>query len=563
MRQRSDAAILLPYIRRMSGRLFWLLGSLILMLATLAGSMGLLSLSGGFLTATAIAGLSPVTAMAFNFFLPGAGVRFFAILRTASRWGERVVTHEATFRLIAGLRLWLYRRISPLAPSQLGRWHGGELLNRLIRDVDALDNLYPRLLLPMVAAGFMLGLAGLLATFMLPALAPIAWLPFILAMGIIPLLGWLLGRHIAPARLIRHAALRRSLLDCSDGLDDLILHTAAWQRQLDRTLAASQAWLTLQMQFALRGAWLQAGTQMAVGLCAWAAFGLGASLLVDDAGVSQIDGPWLAAIILLCLGSMEALQQLPGAWLELPGTAAAARRLDELACTTPRPAFPERGAKPDGYDLQAHAVTFRWPNGPTVLDGLDLDVPYGTHLALLGPSGCGKSTLSQLLARLEDPDSGDILLGGMPLQAFDESTLRHLIACAPQDAWAQTATLADNLRLAAPDASDADLHAVLALVGLDETVCNWQDGLETWVAEGGASLSGGQRKRLAMARTLLRNAPITILDEPTEGLDTPSAQALTTRISQHLEGRTLIWITHRTIGLEAFDRTLTMTPVQG
>lgn len=244
----------------------------------------------------------------------------------------------------------------------------------------------------------------------------------------------------------------------------------------------------------------------------------------------------------------------------MPGTAAAAVRVDALASQMPSPAFVASGRQPQGSRLQIDRLGFAWPDQPPLFAGLSLDIAPGEHVALLGPSGGGKSSLVQLLSRLEDPLSGVIRLGGVDLRDMDEPTLRRHLACAGQFPWAQTATLADNLRLADPDADEATMMEALRIVGLDAQVSSWRDGLQTWVEEGGASLSGGQRRRLGIARALLRHAPITVLDEPTEGLDAADEQALIAAVRTALHGRTLVWVTHRTAGLDTFDRVLRLAP---
>jgi ATP-binding cassette, subfamily C, bacterial CydC len=189
-----------------------------------------------------------------------------------------------------------------------------------------------------------------------------------------------------------------------------------------------------------------------------------------------------------------------------------------------------------------------------VLEDATLHLDAGEHVALIGPSGCGKSTLAGLVARLEDPQAGRILTGGVPLAALDETTLRAHVVSLSQDAWIFTMTLAENLRMANPHANDAQLSEVLELVGLSDTVTRWPDGLATWIEEGGASLSGGQRRRLALARVLLRDAQIYVLDEPTEGLEVAAHAELLRRVREHLRGRTVLWITHLQAGLAGFDR---------
>lgn len=541
-----------PFAQRLSGAGPWLLGGLALSVLALAGGLGLLGLSGAFLTGAAIAGLSASTAATFNFLLPGAGVRFFAVLRTTTRWGERVLSHEGTFRLLAGLRLWLYRHLAALAPRQLMRYHGAELLNRLVRDIDALDNLHPRVLMPLAAAGVMLaGVTGLFA-WRAPTLAWAPLLLWALAWIGLPLIGWQIGQALLPRWTQLRAELRTRLLDTCEGLEALSLHRQAWASQRQHTLHTQTQWLNAHLQAQRRSATLRAMVMLAVGLLAWGVLGaLGAA-----PESTRLSGPWIAALVLIVMGCIEALQPLAGACVDLPGTAHAAQRLQAIADEPALTAFPAHGPQPANAGIVLQGVCFAWDAHTPVFRHLDLAIADGEHVLLTGESGCGKSTLLQLLTRQEAATAGEVRIGGVPVQALDEATLRRYVACASQFTWAQTATLADNLRLARPDATEAEMLAMLDLVGLSPLSAGWREGLNTWIDEGGANLSGGQRRRLGVARTLLRDAPITLLDEPSEGLDLAAEAELVDRVTQHLRGRTLIWVSHRPVAPEAFRRVL-------
>lgn len=536
-----------PYLKLMKPHLGWLLVGALLTLTTLIAGLGLLALSGGFLTATAIAGLSAATAQNFNFFQPAAGVRFFAMLRTGSRWGERVTTHEATFRILAALRVWLFEHLAPLSPQQLQRHHSGELLNRLTRDIDALDNLYLRLLLPVGAAILLLGFMAIwLGGYQISLLYPIVGLA-IIGLAILPRAAWLTGRRIAPQLQQQRQHLRVTLLELVDGLEELSLTPKQWQRYWQQAVDQSEQWLTLQWQLEWRAGLLRALMGMSSGLAMWVAIGLMAD--------GPLEGPWVAAIALLLLGTGEMLQGLPMAWQQLPGTAAAAQGLTQLAAQVPLIQFPstEQAQQPKDASLKLHQLTFTHSSGVSLLSGINLDLPAGSHCLIQGPSGGGKSTLCDLLTRRLDYAQGDITVGGVSLSALDEHTLRQTIAYTPQSPYLFTHTLAENLRLASPNSSDEQLWQILETVGLSDAVRQWPDGLNTWIDEAGSSLSGGQRHRLGIARALLVEAPITILDEPSEGLDIEGERALIQTLTAQLKGRTLIWVSHRETGLSYFS----------
>jgi ATP-binding cassette subfamily C protein CydC len=543
-----------PFLALFRPYLWWLAGGLGLSVATLTGSLGLLGLSGGFLTATGLAGLVPETAQLYNVVIPAGGIRLFALVRTAGRWSERVINHEATFRLLGQLRVWLYQRFSRLSPRQLGLWHGAEVLNRLTRDVDLLDNLFIRLLAPIAAATVVMGCLTAVVWVLAPSAAWVAAALSVAGLVVVPAAVYLTARTLSPRLVERNEDLRRVLLDLVEGLEDSFLHRPAWESQRQAVREADSLRLADQVTVQRRGSAARAVLVALIGLAAWGVIGL-----IASAPGQGLDGPWFVALTLLVLGTGEALLGLPAAWIELPGTENAARRLSELADQTPEPAFVDTMDPAGTLDLTLEAVGFEYNPGEAVLDSITAAWPLGTHVALVGPSGEGKTTLVRLLTRLEDPTRGRVVLGGRDLREWDETSLRSAVACSMQDPWTFTATVAENLRLAAPDATDEDLLTVLTLVGLEGQVTAWPQGLNTAVDEGGQSLSGGQRRRLAVARALLRRAPVTVLDEPTEGLEAEAALALVQCVRKELAGRTLVWVTHRPQGLDGFAQVRRLT----
>lgn len=540
-----------PYLVLFGPYRWWLAGGLALSLLTLAGSLGLLGLSGGFLTATGIAGLVPDMALLFNVVIPAGGIRLFALVRTASRWSERVVNHEATFRLLGQLRVRLYDKFCRLSPRQLGLWHGAEILNRMTKDVDLLDNLYIRLLVPIGASALLLGGVFVLSWSFSPTLAIPAGVLTVVGVVFVPWVMYRAGFALSPQLVQRQEAVRRGLLDILEGLDDWILHQPSWEAQRTKVLDEDSRRIDTQVRIQRAGSAARAALAGTIGLAVWAMIGI-VGTMPEGTG---LDGPWFVALALVVLGTGEALLGLPAAWMELPGTASAARRLTELGDLTPDPGFPEGPGicsdTPEN-EFRLEDVSFFYLSDDPVLKGIDLTLRPGDHIALVGPSGGGKTTLVRLLTRLEDPVAGRLILGGRNLKEWDETSLRSMVSCAMQDPWIFRATLAENLRMASPEAGEPELWRVLDLVGLGDQVSAWPEGLETWVEEGGQSLSGGQRRRLALARALLRRTPITILDEPTEGLESDAAEVLVGAIRKELAGRTLVWVTHRRHGLDEF-----------
>lgn len=526
-------------------RLWFGLG-LFLGLVALLAALALLALSGWFISAAALAGLSTAAVIQFDIFRPGALIRLSAVLRTAGRYGERLVSHEAVLRLLSSLRSQAYHRLLPRLPNP--RLGSGELLERLVADINTLDELPLRLLAPVLwAAVVVLSILGLLywqsAALMLRALP---WL--LLGAIALPLLLALLASHWGRQQR-RSAGERRELLvESLQGMISLHLHDA-WERQQHALAAVDQRVLSAQFRQSLAAALGQAVLVALLGFAVW-------SILTGGISLVQA-GPYLTMAALAVLGLQEALAPLPAAFQAAAQGRAALQRVNELGAEPPVAEFPAQGPAPSAEpELVVERLSYQYPGRQQGLEAISFRLPYGQWLALQGESGVGKTTLARLLVRLQQPDHGEILLDGRPLSAYDEPTLRRTLHYVEQQPYLFNASVADNLRLARPDADEAALWQALALVQLKSVVRGLPQGLDTLIGEYGTGLSGGQARRLVLARAVLAQAPITILDEPFEGLDRPTAEAVVAGLRQALGGRSLILISHRPVGEQYLDAVL-------
>lgn len=530
----------------------WMLIGTLAAILTLLANVTLIAAAGWFLTAMAAAGAAGV---AMNYFTPAALIRGSAMIRTAGRYGERLVNHEATFRLIASLRVWFYQHLEPLAPARLQQYHSGDLLSRIRADIDALDNLYVRVLVPVAVANVSIVLFTIFLLFYHPLLA-LSGLTFLVLAGVgLPI--WSQARGLAPGRRIAEdeAALRTAVIDGVQGLAELTLYGAA-ERQarhidsLSRRLIADQTRLSSDHGL----------TQAAVGLCAslslWVLLWI-AIPLVDD---GRLMPPQLAMLALFTLASFEAVAPLPQAFQMLGRTLAAAHRLFAIVDTEPAVAEPSTPSpRPERFDIEFADVRFSYPDAPRpAVSGIRLQVPQGTRAAVIGATGSGKSTLFNLLLRFWAPDSGSIRVGGHDILDFHGDDLRRHIAVVSQHTHLFDATIRENLLIANPDAPQAAIEAACRVAQIHDFIAELPEGYDTWVGETGVRLSGGQGRRIAVARALLKDAPILLLDEPTEGLDAATERDLMQALDTLMVGRTVLLITHRPAGLDWVDQVLVL-----
>lgn len=530
----------------------WMAGGILLAIAVMVANTLLMAISGWFIASMAMAGVSGV---AFNYLIPAAAIRAFAILRTVGRYGERLLTHEAGFRVLAQLRVWFFCRIEPLAPAGLERYTAGDLAGRLRSDIDALESLYLRIILPLATGLIAIGLATLfVACWSLTAAAAL-----LLALVVAGLFFPLLARHLAtePGRLAAELAgeLRGVVTEGLQGGEELLL-LGAVELQATRVETISQQLVAEQEKLArINGLTLAGGV-----LCA----GLGLAGVLTAAGPAvgsgALAGPLLVMLLLFAAASFEATAGMPAALQLLPGCREAIRRIREVAdapCPVPEPDQPL--PLPSGDGIVLRAVNFAYDPARPVLENFSLDIALGERVALAGPSGCGKSSVAELLLRFR-PYQGSITLGGMELRDLNGDELRSLIATVPQRPHLFNTTLRDNLLLAAPFATETQLQQALDDTLLFDWITSLPEGLETRVGEGGSAISGGEARRIALARALLKDAPILILDEPTEGLDLVTEEEMVARLATRLAGKTVLIISHRPVCLNLADRTVWMKP---
>ncbi len=461
--------------------------------------------------------------------------------RPAARWAERMATHGAAFRALADTRVWFFRRLSQRLPGGIGHGRAGDLLGRLVADVEALDGLYLRALVPIAAGGAVVVATALVLGVISAGLAALVALPLAAALALPPLLSPLAGRAAAVAAGAE-GRLRDAVVDPLSGLEDT-LGAGAEPAALARVASAGDALAVAQSGLTRRNA---------VAGALGALLAQGALLGALGFGVAGGPGALAGAVIgaFLALAAAEPFAALPRAGVALAAAGASARRLfvaADVAVPVPDPVAP--APAPSGHALKIEGLHFAWaPDRAPVFDGLDMEVPEGARVALLGPSGVGKSSLIALLTKLAAPQAGRILIGGVDLASLTAEAARQKFAVLSQDARLFDDSIAANLRLAAPEANDATLFQALDRAGIGDLVRALPDGLATRCGEAGARFSGGQVRRIALARALLSDAPVLLLDEPAAGLDAAAELAFLATLDTAAAGRTVLLLQHRLIG---------------
>lgn len=523
--------------------------ALVLSLVTLAAGTALLGVSGWFLTATALTALG----VSFNLFAPSAAVRGFSFIRILSRYFEKLIGHNATLRLLSDLRRWLFSALFPRLPLPDRSLRHGDLVTRLTADIDALDTLFLTAIGPLIAALALGGAVGGVLFVLLPQAAWIYLLAIAAAVLVIPTILALATARTGRQSVEAAADLRAEILDSVSGHDDIVAFGQTGFA-VHRFEKASKALSRLRSRQALATSVAATSVQAITGVALLAIVFVG----IEAMGAGAIEGPILAAIVFASLGSFEATTVIIRSIGKLGAALASAERLRQIA-TAPVPVHDPASPAPFPQDVTVRFedVTFGY-GGELVLCRLNLTLAPGEHVAISGVSGIGKSSLLHLLLRLSDPQRGAIRIGGTDIRDMAEAELHAHVALLSQQSPVFLDTIRNNLLIARPGASDAELYAALATARLDAMVRALPKGLDTVVGETGATLSAGQARRLCLARTLLSPARIVLLDEPTAGLDRETETAFLSDMPRAMAGRTVLLATHALVPEGAVHRELTL-----
>jgi thiol reductant ABC exporter CydC subunit len=482
-------------------------------------------------------------------------VRAFGLSRPIARYFERIQSHDLAFRVLSRMRVGFYRDLEPLVPARVEAYRKGDLLARMVGDVDAMQNLFLRGISPPLVAA----VAGVVSVAVAAALLPAAGI--VLAVGLVlggialPLAAGAAGRRTGPRQVAVRAELTAQLVELLRGAPELVV-LGADEVFVSRVGELDAELTRLGRRDALVGGVLEGLGAVISGMTVVGVL----AVCVQATSTGTLDRVLVAALALLAMASFEAVTPLPAAALGLQTSLEAGRRLLAVAGGTPAVSDPDEPvAPPVDETIALRSVGFDYAGEEAWgLRGVDLRLSPGRRVALVGQSGSGKSTVAALLVRFLDPDTGSVTAGGTDLRTLRQRDVRSVVSLDGQDAYLFASTIRENVRLARPQADDAAVEGALRRARVWEWVASLPDGLDTFVGEEGELVSGGERRRIALARTFLARTPVIVLDEPTAHLDPPTADALIADVLAAADGRSVLLITHRLEGLGEVDDVVTL-----
>jgi ATP-binding cassette, subfamily C, bacterial CydC len=523
--------------------------AMLLGVATVVSNVGLLA------TATYVISAAAIVPYLSMLVIPVYLVRLFSVSRAGLRYAERLASHDVTFKLLGNLRTWFYARLEPLAPARLARYRSGDLLSRVVKDVEELENVYLRVVSPLVVA-IMVSLITFLVFHAFGTAMALAAAGFLVATGVgAPLLVRLLSRGLGRRQLELRGELGARVVDGVQGIQDLLAFGGEERERREISTLAGKL-ERVQGRTALVTGLHGALADLMAGLALVAILVLAVPLVA----AGEVRGVYLAFLALVMVGSFEAVVPLGTAFGFLGRSVHAGERLFEVVDAEPEVVDPPEPLRtPDDVTLEFDRVSFGYgEGGPLALEDVTFALRPGSRVAVVGPSGSGKSTLVNLALRFWDPLSGEVRLGGCGVGLYAQEDLRARIGVVSQNTHVFNDTLRANLLLADPEATDAALHGALARARLEELVERLPRGLDSYVGEQGLALSGGERQRLAVARVLLKDAPLLVLDEASANLDTITERELMAEIRDLMRDRSTLVVTHRLVALEMMDEILVL-----
>ncbi len=549
---KTQSNILWRLLSFLAGSWGWVFLSILLGALTIGANVSLMGTSAWLISAAA---LHPSIA---ELQVAIVGVRFFGISRAVFRYGERLVSHNVTFRLLTRLRVWFYQKLEPLAPARLLDYRAGDLLSRIVGDVEILENFYVRVVSPpLVATVIGVGTSFFLSSFH-RLLGTVLTGLFLVIGVILPLSSLLLGRKPGKVLVRSRSSLNAQLVDSIQGLADILVFGRA-DDHAARIADIGGDYGLAQKRMARISGFHSGLVVFLTNFGLW----LVVYLTIPQVTTGHLDGRMLASLALLTLASFEAVTSLPLAAQMWESIREAARRLFEVIDTEPVVSdeleLSSATTNITRYDIEVENLSFPYPmQALPAVEDISFKLKSGKSLAIVGPSGSGKSTLVNLLLRFWEYRSGDIRMGGISLQSLGLDEIRESYAVVSQSSYLFNTSVYENLRIARPSASLEEIETAAKQAKIHEFILSLPEGYGTFIGEQGQRLSGGERQRLAIARALLKAAPILILDEPTANLDPLTEKQVLDTLFELMREKTALLITHRLVGLENVNQILVM-----